>query len=346
MRGLVYHGKGDIRCEQVPDPTLETADGAIVRVVKTAICGSDLHLYHGDLPVPSGFTMGHEFVGEVTETGSGVSGFRTGDRVIVSGVIGCGACARCRAGQVIRCERHETRVFGMSPELHGGQAEAVAVPGADHAMTRIPDGVSDEQAVLLTDILPTGYYGARRAEIEPGDTVVVIGAGPVGIQALLCAQLFGPARIFQVDRVPERLALVEKLGAIPLHADQADEALVEATDGQGADTVIEAVGSDATIHKALVYARSGGTVSVVGVNTSPALPFPMGLALMKNLTFRTGLVPVQELWPNLVPLVASGRLTPEIVFNHHVGLSDGAEAYRRFNDREDGILKVLLDPLA
>ncbi len=344
MKALVYHGKEDVRVESVPDPTPPDARGAIVKVERAAICGSDLHLYHGDMPVPPGFALGHEFVGEVAEVGSEVQDVRAGDRVLVSGVIGCGACARCLRGEVVRCERQGTKVFGVGPELPGGQAEAVAVPGADHAIRRIPDGVSVEQAVLLTDILPTGYFGARNADIEPGETVVVIGAGPVGLLALMSAQLFGPARVLVVDRVPERLALAAELGGTPVPADEADAAVAEHTNEQGADRVIEAVGADATILKALEWVRPAGTVSIVGVNTSPALPFPMALALMKDLTLRVGLVPVPELWPALIPLVAAGRLQPERVFTHRMGLSEGSEAYRRFNARRDGILKVLLDP--
>ncbi|MCP5055249.1 MAG: alcohol dehydrogenase catalytic domain-containing protein [bacterium] len=344
MKALVYHGKEDMRVESVPDPTPPDARSALVKVERAAICGSDLHLYHGAMPVPSGVVVGHEFVGEVVETGREVANVRVGDHVLVSGVIGCGQCKRCARGEVVRCERKQTQVFGVGPELPGGQAEAVAVPGADHAIRPIPEGVSVEQAVLLTDILPTGYFGARNADIEPGDTVVVIGAGPVGLLALLSAQLFGAARILVVDRVPERLALAKELGGIPVTVDEADAVIADLTNEQGADRIIEAVGSDATILKAIEWVRAAGTVSVIGVNTSPAVPFPMVLALMKDLTFRIGLVPVPELWPALIPLVTSGRLQPERVFTHRMGLSEGAEAYRRFSAREDGILKVLLDP--
>jgi len=346
MKGIVYHGEKDVRVETLPDPTPPDARGAVVKIEATAICGSDLHLYHANFPLESAnaFTLGHEFVGEVMETGSAVTGFRPGDEVLVSGVIGCGACAPCARGEVVCCLNQQTRVFGTTEHLDGGQAEAAAVPVADHALLRIPDGVTTEQAVLLTDILPTGFFGARMADISPGDTVVIIGAGPVGIQALLSAQLFGPARVFQIDRVPERLAMAERLGAIPVLADEADAVIAEATAGLGAGCVIEAVGLDATIQQALHLARAGGTVAVIGVNTSSALAFPMGAAFMKDLTFRTGLVPVPGLWSQLVPLVAAGRLRPEVVFTHRMGLSEGAEAYRAFDARENGILKVLLDP--
>jgi 2-desacetyl-2-hydroxyethyl bacteriochlorophyllide A dehydrogenase len=345
IRALTFHGKGDIRCESRPDPAPEDAGGAVLRVERAAICGSDLHLYHGALPVAeTGFAVGHEFVGEVVETGSGVRDFRAGDRVLCAGVIGCGACAACRAGRVVRCERRQTRVFGMGPALPGGQAEAVAVPGADHALRRIPDGVSIEQAVLLTDILPTAHYGAKGAEIRPGQTVAVIGLGPVGLLAVECAQLFGPARVLAIDRIPERLARAKALGAIPVHPDRAAETALELTGGAGPDSVIEAVGADETIQLAIQLVRVAGVVSVIGVNVNLAFPFPMPLALMKDLTFRIGICPVPELWDELVPLVQAGRLRPQAVFTHRLALSEGSEAYRIFDEKREGVLKVLLDP--
>lgn len=346
-RALVFHGKADVRLESLPDPTPPDSRGAIVRVERTAICGSDLHLYHGTLPIPPGFTLGHEFVGEIVETGRDVRRFRSGDRVIVSGVIGCGGCGACAGGHPIRCERHLTRVFGNSRELPGGQAEAAAVPGADAALLRVPDGVSVQQAVLLADILPTGYYGARNAEIRPGQTVALIGLGPVGQCALQCAQLFGAARIFAIDRVPERLAAARAAGAIPIDAAQDPlAAILDATGGQGPDAVIEAVGADETIRLAIQLVRVAGVVSVIGVNANMAFPFPMLLALMKDLTFRIGICPVPELWSDLVPLLQSGRLRPESVFSHEMPLSKGSEAYALFDARRDGVMKVMLDPSA
>jgi 2-desacetyl-2-hydroxyethyl bacteriochlorophyllide A dehydrogenase len=344
-RALVYHGKGDVRLESLPDPTPPDSRGAIVRVEHTAICGSDLHLYHGALPVPPGFTLGHEFIGEVVEVGRDVVGFKTGERVLVSGVIGCGECRQCAGGHPIRCERRQTRVFGNSRELPGGQAEAVAVPAADSAMLRIPEGLTREQAVLLTDILPTGYYGARNAEIRPGHSVAVIGLGPVGQCALDCAFLFGPARVFAIDRVPERLAAARAKGAIPIDASRDPFGqILEATRGQGVDSVIEAVGADETISLALGLVRVAGVVSVIGVSANMAFPFNMLMALMKDLTFRIGICPVPELWDDLVPLVQAGRLRPESVFTHRLPLSQGPDAYALFDSRRDGVMKILLDP--
>ena len=346
MRALVYHGKGDVRCDEVPDPSPDGADGAVVRITRTAICGSDLHIYHGDLGEGS-YAIGHEAIGEVVETGSAVRRFRSGDRVLVSGVVGCAQCVPCRGGAVGDCETTGSRVFGTNQGLAGGQAEALAVPAADFNLHAIPDGVSEKSAVLLTDILPTGYFGAVNAEIEPGHDVAVIGCGPVGLMAIQSALLFGPRRVFALDTIPERLAAAERLGATPLDASSgAQAAIVEATDGLGPHAAIEAVGADATIVDALNLVRRGGRVSVIGVNTNPSFTFPMALALVKNLTFRIGVCPVPRFWPHLVPLLAEGRLDPDPVFTHERPLSEGADAYALFDSRREGVLKVLLDTSA
>jgi threonine dehydrogenase-like Zn-dependent dehydrogenase len=222
----------------------------------------------------------------------------------------------------------------------------MAVPFADSFVLPIPEGVSDEEAVLLTDILPTGYVGAARAAIAPGSTVVVVGLGPVGIMALQCAQLYGPARILAIDMVPERLARAERLGAEPIDARTASGSaqVMAATGGRGAESVIEAVGADATVQEAIACAATGGTVSIVGVNLEMALPFPMALVFLKSLTVRAIFAPVPGTWPTLVPLVQAGRFTLAETFTHHMGLSQAAEAYELFDGRSDGVLKVLLDP--
>src|SRR5688572_11607558 len=345
MRAVVLNGERDVSVEDVPDAGVPGPDGLLLRVDRTAICGSDLHLYHGPMTIP-GVHLGHEFVGTVEDVGSAVTTVGKGDRVLVSGVIGCGVCAACRAGDVVVCQNAGTKVFGTSLELHGGQAEAVAVPAADSSVVKIPEGISVEQAVLLTDILPTGYLGAQRADITPGDTVVVIGLGPVGVFALQCAQLYGPSRILAVDMVPDRLARAAELGAEPIDATGGDTVakVFEATGGRGAEAVIEAVGADQSINDAILCAASGGTISVVGVNLNLGYPFPMPVALFKRLTFRVTLASIPTTWSALIPLIATGKLHPEDVFTHRMALSEAAEAYRIFDAREDGVLKVLLDP--
>jgi alcohol dehydrogenase len=344
MRAVVLHGIGEVRVEEVPDPVLPGPDGLVLQVERTAICGSDLHLYHGPMTVP-GVHLGHEFLGTVVEAGPDVRSARVGDRVLVSGVIGCGTCRACRSGDPVLCVTGP-RVFGTSLDLPGGQAELVAVPAADASVLPLPESVSDEAAVMLTDILPTGYLGAARADISPGDTVVVIGLGPVGLLALQCAFLHGPARVLAVDLVPERLAQAEALGAEPLDASGGVTVaeVLERTGGRGADAVIEAVGADQTIQDAVMCAAPGATVSVVGVSLNLALPFPMPVALFKCLTFRVTLASIPTTWPALVPLVASGTLDPAVIVSHRFGLSEAAEAYRLFESREAGVSKVLLDP--
>jgi alcohol dehydrogenase len=345
MRATVLNGPRDVSLETVPDPVLPGPEGIIVTVERTAICGSDLHLFH-DAPTGSGIRLGHEAIGTVAEVGPHVRNFTRGDRVLVSGVIGCGTCVPCLAGQPNVCLNDKAAAFGTMPDLPGGQAEAMAVPFADLFALRIPENVTDEEAVLLTDILPTGYLGALRASIRPGATVAVIGLGPVGIMALQCGALFGPARILAVDQVPERLARAERFGAEPIDAGSAPAVaqVMEATGGRGADSVIEAVGADATVLDAVSCAASGGTVSIVGVNLSMALPFPMGLVFLKSLTVRTIFAPVPGTWPSLVPLVQTGRLQLAETFTHRMELSRVAEAYDLFDSRRDGVLKVLLLP--
>jgi len=347
MRATVLEGPRDVRVEDVPDPVLPGPDGAVVTVERTAICGSDLHLYH-DAPTGPGIRLGHEAIGTVAEVGPHVRGLRVGDRVLVSGVVGCGVCGPCLAGRPNVCLAGKSAAFGTLPDLPGGQAEAMAVPFADTFALPIPEGVADEEAVLLTDILPTGFVGARRAAIGPGSTVVVVGLGPVGVMALQCAALFGPARILAVDVVPERLARAERLGAQPIdaRAAPASEQVLEATGGRGAESVIEAVGNDATVLDALSCAAAGGTISVVGVNLSPALPLPMGLILLKSLTLRAVFAPIPGTWASLVPLVQAGRFSLAETFTHHMGLSEVAAAYELFDSRADGVLKVLLNPKA
>jgi threonine dehydrogenase-like Zn-dependent dehydrogenase len=346
MKAIVFHGPYDVRVESVPDPSLQDSRGALVRVTRASICGSDLHPYHGVMPLLPGVVFGHECVGVVEDVGRDVRRFKKGDRVIVPGVIGCGDCAPCRAGYVVGCLVQATKVYGFSPELPGGQAEAIHVPHADANLFLSPAELDDEQVLFLTDILPTGYYAAQNATIAPGQTIAVIGCGPVGLSAIMSAQLFGPARVLAIDRVDYRLAQAKKLGAIPVDAGQRDpvDAILEATDGRGADAVIEAVGATETVQLALNLVRIGGVVSVVGVLLDAEFPFPMGTAFMKDLTFRIGLVDVPRFVPTLIPLIQSGRLDPMSLISHRLPLSQGKHAYELFDKRLEGCLKIALTP--
>jgi 2-desacetyl-2-hydroxyethyl bacteriochlorophyllide A dehydrogenase len=346
MQAIVFHGPKDVRVESVPDAALGDSRGAVVRVSCASICGSDLHPYHGVMPVPAGVTLGHECVGVVEDVGRDVGRFKKGDRVIVPGVIGCGDCDACRRGYVVGCLNLFNKVYGFSPELPGGQAEALSVPNADANLFATPPDLSDEQVLFLTDILPTGFYAAENAAIEPGQTIAVVGCGPVGLFSIMSAQLFGPARILAIEKVGERLALARTLGATPIDATTADPrtAVLDATHGRGADAVIEAVGAADTVQLALDLVRTGGVVSVVGVLLDAAFPFPMGTAFMKDLTFRIGLVNVPGFVRRLLPLIESGRLDPTMLISHRLPLSEGRRAYELFDTRQDGCVKVTLRP--
>lgn len=345
MKALVYHGAEDIRCEQVDDPQPQDLDSAVVRVTRAGICGSDLHIYHGHGFAPeSGYVVGHEAVGEVVEVGSGVRRFAVGDRVLVPASTGCGRCLACDHGHVARCDNGMMRAFGIGPALAGSQSEAVAVPAADCSLRTIPEGIDDEQAIMLTDNLPTAWFGARRAGIEPGDTVAVVGLGPVGLCAVGSALVMGASRVFAIDLLEDRRRHAELLGAEGVGGDDTKEIVLERTQGRGVDRVIEAVGGDATIRLALSLARIEGSVSVVGVNQNPHFDFNMALAMVKSLSFHIGLCSVQAELPTLIPLVQSGRIDLARMVSHRFGVSEGAEAYRLFAAREDNVRKVILDP--
>lgn len=345
MKAMVYHGPQDIRCDEVADPDPGSADGVVVRVARAGICGSDLHIYEGHGWAPPGYTTGHEAVGEIVEVGSGVRRFRTGDRVMISGAIACSTCIPCAQGRMDLCESGDASVFGIGIGAAGSQAEAVAVPGADNTLARIPEGMTDEQALMLTDNLPTGWFGATRADIHPGATVAVVGLGPVGQHAVDAALVRGAARVLALDPVAERRDAAAAVGAEPIEVDdRTTERVLEATGGRGADAVVEAVGRDDSIRLAMDIAARGATISVVGVAQSGELSVPGMLMQGKNQTLRLSLCPVQSTWNALVPLVLEGRLSPERVVTTRMPLADGSKAYARFHGREDGVMKVVLTP--
>ncbi len=344
MRALTYHGPFDVRVTDSPDPDLFDDESAVVRVRACGICGSDLHIYEGHGFSPElGYCVGHEAVGEVVDVGSAVRRFRVGDEVLVSASTGCNACGPCRAGYVLGCERNRSGCYGLGPGLQGSQAEYVAVPCADGNLVARPEGLSDAAAIVLTDNAPTAWYGARRARIEPGDTVAVVGLGPVGLMAVQSAFVLGAGRVLGIDLVPERRAAAAALGAEPVDGDP-KVVVRDRTRGRGADAVIEAVGADATIDLSIKIAARGARISIVGVTQSPAFPMHLQLAQFNELEIAAGLCSVQRELPTLLALTAAGRLRPEAVVTHHLALSDGADAYARFHAREDGVGKVVLDP--
>jgi 2-desacetyl-2-hydroxyethyl bacteriochlorophyllide A dehydrogenase len=345
MKALRYYGARDIRCEAMDDPSIEDARDAIIKVDRCAICGSDLHIYHGEgFSEDLGFCVGHEAVGEVVEVGRGVHRLKVGDKVMISAAVGCGACASCLAGNVIHCENGASGCYGLSSKLQGCQAEAVRVPAADFNAARIPEGITADQALMMTDSLATAWFGARNADIDNGRTVAVVGLGPIGLMAVQSAFVMGAARVYAIDLVPERRALAAELGAIALEPADAVEIIREQTKGRMIESVVEAVGHDATIELSLRLAARRGTVSVIGVNQTRKFAFPMARAFAAGLTFRIGTCSVPEEWPALIPLIQSGRLTPEKYISHVLPLTDGAEAYAIFDKRADGALKMVLAP--
>ena len=345
MKALTYHGARDIRHESVGDPRLESDRDAIVRMTGCSICGSDLHIYHGHgFSEDIGFCVGHEAVGEVVEVGRALSRVKVGDKVMLPAAIGCGACRACRAGNVLRCESNAGACYGLSAKLQGVQSEWFRVPAADMNAVPIPEGISEDQALMLTDAAATAWFGARQADIRPGSSVAVIGLGPIGLMAVESAFVMGAHVVYAIDPVPERRAMAAAAGAIALHPDDALETVREATHGRKLDCVIEAVGSEATVDLALRLVTRRGTVSVIGVQQAKRYAFPLERAFGAGLTFRIGTCSVPEELPALFPLVQSGRLRPERYITHRMPLSAGPEAYRVFEARAEGALKVVLTP--
>ncbi|QNE32277.1 alcohol dehydrogenase catalytic domain-containing protein [Sphingomonas sp. NBWT7] len=343
MKALRYFGERDIQYGSTDDAALTDDRDVLVRVKHCAICGSDLHIYHGHgFSQDTGFCVGHEAVGEVIETGRAVRTLRSGDRVMISAAVGCGACPGCLAGRVHECENNGAGCYGLSAALQGSQAEAVRVPAGDVNARRIPDGISDEQALMLTDALPTSWMAVRNADIKPGATVAVIGLGPIGLMAVEGCFAMGAGRVYAIDLVPERRAIAAGLGAIGVDPSAAVDTIREETGGRLCSSVVEAVGADATIDLALRLVGKWGTVSCLGVNQTRRFPFPMERAFASGLTFRTGTCSVPHWWPELVPMVQQGRLRPERYISHRLPLSQGAEAYAVLDRRE--ALKVVMTP--
>jgi 2-desacetyl-2-hydroxyethyl bacteriochlorophyllide A dehydrogenase len=351
MRGVTFHGPHDFRFESVGDPVLRAATDAVVRVTRTTICGSDLHLWHGALATADqGFTVGHEMVGVVEEVGSAVQSVRAGDRVLVSAVIGCGTCSFCRRGLFSGCSittagGTQNNVLGFSTAFPGGQAELLHVPFADTNVFRIPDAVSDEQALFLTDILPTADMAAEFAEVQAGDRVVVLGCGPVGSLAQRCARIRGAAQVIAVDPDAARRAHASKIGCDVIDPEREDLAtrVAELTGGQGADSVIEAVGRPELVAASVLLLRPGGIVAVAGVIMVP-VEIPWTLVLLKNLSLRAGLVNPQRNMHRLMALIESGRLDPTELITHRMPLSEAVAGYELFAERRDGVLKIILEP--
>lgn len=343
MKAVVLHAPGEVAVDDVADPAIRDSADAIVEVRATAICGADLFPYHGLTPgFETGTILGHEFAGRVVETGPDVTSLRPGDRVVNTSMISDGTCPSCRAGRVTQCDGRS--LFGYSgvyPRLDGGQAEFVRVPQADRALRKLPDDVSDEAAVFLADILPTGYGAVARGIVAEGDTVVVVGCGPVGLMAILCARGLA-GRLLAVDGVPVRRELAARLGAEAVAPEDAEDAVAAATGGIGADVVVEAAGSPGALDASLRLARGRGIVSVVGAHFEPDYPLDNGRMFERELTLRFSIGDPTADGPLLLDRMAGGELDPLAVITHRLPLADAVDAYRLFDTRE--ATKVVLAP--
>jgi threonine dehydrogenase-like Zn-dependent dehydrogenase len=387
MKANCWYGIQDVRVDEVPDPKILNPRDAIVRITSTAVCGSDLHLYDGYIPtMVSGDILGHEFMGEVVEVGPGVKNLRVGDRVVVPFPIACGACYFCEREEFSLCENSNPnawmaeKMFGHSAAgifgyshltggYAGGQAEYARVPFADVGPFKIENGMDDEQVLFLSDILPTGWMAAENAEIEPGDTVAVWGAGPVGQFAMMSARVLGAGRIIAIDRFPERLAMARRnAGAETIDYEEVHvlEALSEMTAGRGPDSCIDAVGMEAHSHgmqygydkvkqlmkleterpialrEAILAVRSGGTVSVPGVYGGLADKMPIGAFMNKALTLKTGQTHVHRYMRPLLERIERGEIDPTAIITHRMSLDDAPRAYDMFLHKEEGCVKCVL----
>lgn len=388
MKAVRYYGKEDLRVEHVPDPVLLNPRDAIVKVTSTAICGSDLHIYGGFIPtMERGDILGHEFMGEVVEVGRDVTTLSVGDRVVVPFTIACGRCYFCRRQLWSLCDNSNPNawmaekvsgyagsgLFGYSHMYGGypgGQAEFVRVPFADVGPIKVPGSLTDEQALFLSDIFPTGYMAAENCGIEPGDTVAVWGCGPVGQFAIRSARLLGAERVIAIDRFPERLRMAREHGAETLDYESEDvtDALKELTGGRGPDACIDAVGMEAhhtgpvglydrtkqamrlesdrphALREAIMSCRSGGTVSVIGVYGGFVDKFPMGSVMNRSLTIRSGQCHVQRYMRPLLERIQRGEIDPTSVITHRMSLDDAPKAYELFKHKQEDCIKVVLTP--
>jgi len=346
MKALVFEGPRSIRHTDVRDPCIVDTTDVLVRVERTAICGSDLHVYHGrERGLDPGTVMGHEFVGQVVETGADVRGLRHGDRVFSPFSTSCGLCFFCREGLTARCV--EGQLFGWVQEgrgLEGAQAELVRVPLAEATLVPVPEGLPAEHALLVGDVLSTGYHCALQAGVRAGGTYVVVGCGPVGLMALLAAIELGAADVFAVDSVAERLGLATRFGgrAVDLGAEDPVAIVRAATDGRGADAVLEAVGSPAAHRAALELVRPGGTISVVGVHNEERFSFSPAELYDRNLTYRVGRCPARGLFDRVVPVARARARDLDAILTHRLPLAQGPAAYDLFDGKRERCVKLLL----
>lgn len=348
MHALTFGGKEIIDYNIVKDPELLYPSDAVVRITRAGICGSDLHVYHGrESGLDHGTVMGHEFTGVVEEAGSDVKKFKTGTRVLSPFTTSCGECFYCRIGLTCRCEKGS--LFGWVQNghgLHGAQATYIRVPMADSTLLPLSSDLNEMKGLLLGDIFSTGYFCAEKAEIKPGATYAVIGCGPVGLMTVLAAKHLGAEKLFAIDVIPERLAIAEKFGAIPLNASLTEikEEIFMNTNGRGADAVMEVVGSDQSLKLAIDLVRPGGVISSVGVHTAKTFSFSPGEAYDKNLTYKSGRCPARFLSEKLLREEVPQLYPIEDIITHQFALKDGARAYEVFDKKLENCIKAVLMP--
>jgi len=388
MKATCWMGIQKMEVREVPDPKILSQGDAIIKITSTAICGSDLHLYNGFLPMMEpGDIMGHEFMGEIVEVGKNVRNLKVGDRVIVPFPIACGHCAHCEAGYTASCENSNPNAYiaekmlgntssGIYGYSHltggfaGGQAEYARIPFADANPFKVPEELTDEQVLFLTDILPTGYMGAEMCDIKPGDTVAVWGAGPVGQFAAASAYMLGAERVIMIDRFDYRLQMArEKVGCLTINYEEVSsipDVLKDITAGRGPDKCIDAVGAEGHNHsmlflhdrmkqmlriqadrpialrEAILSCATAGTVSVIGVYAGLIDKFPMNAVLNRGLTIKAGQCHVHRYVPRLLEAIQKGEIDPTFVITHRMKLDDAAHGYEIFNNKHDHCEKIVL----
>lgn len=348
MKAVTYHGVRDIRVETVPDPKIQDSNDVILKVTKSAICGSDLHFYRGRIPMDEGFVVGHEFMGFVEDVGKGVKYFKKGNKVVAPFSASCGVCTNCRNGVPNSCTGGGGG-FGYGKaagDIAGGQAEYVRIPFADTTLEKVPEHIPDEKMLFLGDILSTGYFCAECANIKPGYRIAVFGDGPIGLCAIASAKLFGPSLVITVGRHDYRLDVARKMGSdieINSHNENPVEKIFEITKGNGLDAVLECIGSEAALLDAFKIVRPGGTISFVGFFAQP-VAIPMLEFYLKDLTLRGGDCPVKNYISKLMPLVENGKIDPTTVITHDLPLIDTPMGYRLMDTKEENAIKVALTP--
>jgi 2-desacetyl-2-hydroxyethyl bacteriochlorophyllide A dehydrogenase len=344
MRAVTFQAPHEVRVDERPDPELSSRDDAIVEIGASGICGSDLHIYHGRVKIAPGFTIGHEFVGTVTQVGDDVARVSPGDRVLGCYHSACGTCFFCLRGMYHKCDR--ARVFGHGEalgDLPGTQADRALVPMANLTLRAVPDGISDDVALFAGDVMATGYHAVDESGARPGDSVAVLGLGPVGLCAVQVALAAGAGPVIAIDSVPARLEMARSFGAVAVHLTEESprDVVRELTGKRGVDAVIDAVGHPDALDLALRLARKAATVVAIGVYAEPC-QVHMGLVWIKALTLKTGHANVIGHVDRVLGMLAAGSLDPTPLVTHHLPLDDAPEAYAIYDRRE--ALKIVLKP--